>query len=1344
MKIYHYKIILFCLIILGSCTNKRYETTTKPFNYEPNITEDISFLDINAFAQDSLGYMWIATLGGLDRYNGYEFLHFSHQTSDSTSLLNDFVLSLLIDSSHNLWIGTSTGLNRYNYEKQCFEKYFSKYTVPIYSLFESYNGNIWVATPAGPGYIDKKKHSIAFLDLPQSVNLFWEDKAHHLWMGLNEETGLAYKKKEKWLYFNLPENRKVLCIYTDPQGKWWLGTNRGIIIFDPMTRSVAPPVIPTVENKLLNKVQINFIKEIEPLKLLIGTATEGFYYYDILSQKLLHNSPLRFNPQLSPQLHTYYADKQGNAWIGSYDKGFIIGNKHENNFNTNPILSNYFKDKFVTRIVEDSNKILWIATRYDGLYKYVQQQGIKKCIQFPEKGFLEDVYIDSKRRIWIAFEHQLLEGNITNDEVVSIDRQFNIDNVRVVKEDKQGNIWIGSWNGLYKLSINSADKTLQKVYTSNIPDICILHSGDILFSAYGKGIFLIKPNSTTIIPIKFPGKITPTTINCITIFEDTQQRIWIGSYGNGTLCCKGKTSISISTVTGLPNNNTLCFKEDLDGNIWMSTSHGISRISFVGNHPKMKNFFKTDGTLGDQFHEKAGCKTTDGRIFFAGNHGITFFNPSSIKPDNYAPNINIENFRIFNKSAQIGQKDSPLKKNILLTKQITLNHKQTTISLDYAGIDFLAPQKLTYKYRLEGFEEQWNYVGTFRRATYSNLPPGEYTFRVSAINGDGIESLHPATLKIIVKPAPWFTWQAWLFYILCTIGLTVFILKFLIKLRLNKQLAEMEHKERMREQDISQMKINFFTNISHELRTPLTLISAPLEKILSVQNDTNTPLLLNTISRNAHRLWQLVNQIMDFGKIENGTLRLHVQQIDIIALVRNIYETFIYIAERKKVSLSFHPHVTELKMWIDSDKIEKILYNLLSNAIKHTPKGKSIQINTRIIGTEDVIALYDGIQANKMCEYIEIEVKDEGDGIPPEKINDLFVRYRQIETKNGYKPDYSGNGIGLNYTKTLIEMHKGKIKATPQVPIGISFSFVLALGDIYTSEEKQNADDPFFIKPVIHPRATKKTLVQHQKKSKHSKYTILIAEDNPELLDFIAQLFEEKYNVIKTMDGQAAWQAIEAHTPDILISDIIMPGLSGYELCDKIKNNADYCQIPVVLLTSKTITDDKIKGLHHGADAYIGKPFATNELLLTIRNLLQYKENIRRYFATIGSQKNDQQDKPFHSADYIFLSKLNMLIESQLSNVDLNINDIASRLGMSRSVFYRKIKLLAKIPPNDFLRTYRLKRAAEMIEAQEGSLTEISERTGFNTYQYFSKVFKDHFGVSPKNYHPDSTAPNSS
>lgn len=1311
---------------------------------EPYLSADISFLDVNSFAQDSLGNMWMATLGGLNRYNGYEFEHFLHNSSDSTSLWHDFVFSLLIDSSQNFWVGTANGVSSFDVRTNRFRHYPGIIT-PVYSFFEDHQGQIWVATPSGPGIIDKEKTNVYFPFESRFVNLFWEDSSHRLWMGLNDEQGLAVRKDSlTWEYYTLPEKKSVTCIYSDPQGTWWLGTNAGIILFDPLSHTFKEPEISTPENEKLNRTQINFIKEIEPLTLLIGTTTEGFFYYDIISKELKHNTPARFNPFYSSQLHTCYINRQENVWIGTYDKGFVIGNKQSDCFNVDQVLSDKFAGKFVTRVLEDEKGYFWIATRYDGLYRYSPSGEFNKFenldIYPDKKEFLEVLFVDSRQNIWIAFETQLLVANVTNDGQMRIRNRFHMENVRTIKEDRKNNIWLGTWDGLFRISIEDGKVRSDKIHSSTISDICILDSGDILFSSFGQGVFEIKKHSSETRLLEFPSECIPITSTSITLFEDKWHHIWIGSYGNGAIYCNGGEYQIFSKENGLPSNNVLCFLEDLNGDIWMSTSHGISKLKYSSNNTNavITNFFKSDGTLGDQYHEKAGCRSADGRLFFAGNHGLTFFNPSTIVPNDHSPIINIEDLKIFHQSVRPAPRGSVLKENVAYTKEIVLNHTQTTISLDYAGIDFSAPHKLTYKYKLEGFDKQWNYVGDFRRATYSNLPPGKYIFYVSAINGDGIESTQPAKLQIKVKPAPWFSWQAWLCYFILLLGLVFYALRFWFNTKINRQLVEMEHNERMREKEVSKMKINFFTNISHELRTPLTLISAPLEKLYSTVNFDEVNLkLLDTVYRNVQRMLHLVNQLMDFVKMENGVLSLHVQQTDIIQILRHIYESFFYLAGRKNIKLLFDSHINEQQLWIDTDKIEKIMYNLLSNAIKHTPENGTVEVFTRLLTSEESMPKYTNHLQSGCNLFMEIIVSDTGPGVPEDKLQELFIRYRQINGSSGLNPDYSGSGIGLHYTKTLVETHKGEISARIKPERGMEFSFIIPVDDIYTENDKGEVKKDIFTidSPSTQPILKNKPEGLDPKK----RYSVLIAEDNVELMDFISDLLSREYKVVKAYTGDKALGLLQEESPDLILSDVLMPGISGYELCAQIKKSPELCHIPVVLLTAKTSMPDQIVGLESGANAYICKPFNADYLLLIIHNLLENKEVLRRYFSIPQKSINEPMPVTLNRYDQQFMDKLTNLLETTLSDPDLNIDYLARELGFSRTVFYRKIKGLTDLSPNDFLKNYRLKCAAEKIINDSTSLIEISEQTGFRSYSYFSKSFKKHFGVTPSDYSDRST-----
>ncbi len=1332
--------IKFLLILTNICIFLNLSNVVLSQEYVSSFPEkatQISNINIKAFCQDSLGDMWIATPHGLNRYNGYEFLQYFHDPLDSNSIGDDYVRTLFLDSSNRLWVGTTTGVDRYNFETNRFEHFCNGKNKPYYSVFsffEDHQKNIWVVTAPGAVIIDTVKCQLLCQESvgQKYVNLFWEDNSHRLWMGLYQGKGLAVQRdKNNWDYFSLPGDRSVHCRYQDQQGMWWLGTNEGIVLFDPVLQVFKNPPGPVKDDMLLNHTKVNFIKEVSPLKLLIGTDSQGLFLYDIPRRTLLHNELNQRTTALSSQLLSCYIDRDHNVWFGSFDKGFKVWNRCLDYFNSDKQLSDTFKDMFVDQIAEDAYGNLWVGTRYDGIFHYsssgkVTVYNTQNSDLFPNgENLIESIFVDSHDRIWIGLTNYLIVAKISRDGHLQKLETKNFKWVGFMTEDHSGNLWLGSFAGLYRIKMDDPGLNPELIKEGNTPYICILKSGDVLFSSFGNGIFLLHPNEK--IPVPFlPGDSVLTKRGCVSICEDAQHRIWVGSYRDGLLCVSPdrKRYHIFTKRQGLPSDDILRIEEGNHGDMWLSTSFGLSKLRMVDT--TFVNYFNGDGTLGNQFHEKAGLKHSDGRIFFAGNHGLTFFNPMVDMPAKFQPKVHLTDLKIFNQSVIPASSGSVLTQTLPYTRQITLNHHQTVISIDYTGIDFLYPNKLKYAYQLEGFDKNWNLVGNYRRATYSNLSPGKYLFKVKAINGDGIESQTPATLTIIVKPAPWFSLTAWIAYVLVTLTFIYLLFRLILNIIINRHKLETEHKELEREQQISEMKINFFTNISHELRTPLTLISAPLEQLSSLKRlDDNSEYLLNTASRNIHSMLRLINQLLDFRKMESGMLDLQVQQTDAIQFIRNIQNAFLYSAIGKQVTVDFVPHVSNLPVWIDTDMVEKILHNLLSNALKFTPQKGKVQIITRTLGQEEAFQKYQ----IKDYTYLEIIVTDTGPGIPENKLHELFVRYRQINGASGRKPDYGGTGIGLHYTKQLVKTHRGNIQAKNRQEGGIAFSFVLPIGDIYSEPEKLAVSDnlPFLMNVPSQPE---------EKKFEENKngYTILVVEDNAELIGFIRNLLKNRYVLIEAMDGNTAWSIVQSNSPDLILSDVLMPGLSGYELCKQVKQHPEFSHIPVILLTAKSTISDQLEGLELGADAYICKPFHVEYLLLTIRNLFVNRTRLQQYFSI--PQTPDQTILPLvlNKHDQMFMDKLTQILEQELANPNLNIDRLARDMGFSRTGFYRKIKGLSDMSPNDFLRSYRLRRAAEMIRENSLSLNEIACYTGFNYYPYFSKSFKNQFGVSPKDY----------
>lgn len=1272
--------------------------------------DNLSHLCVRAFAQDSLGNMWIGTLAGLDKYNGYEFEYFQHNPVDSCSISSDFVFSLLMDGD-NLLIGTGMGVDCRNVRTGRISRIPGP-TCPVYRLFKDHTGNIRIASVDGLGLLDKASGEISYRSDWGEINNMWEDSYGRLWLGTLK--GLALEDGSA--RYSLPGDRQVFCCHTISEETWWLGTDKGIVLFNPVTGHSSLPDNLIPASSPLQKGRINFITEVAPSKLLIGTAIAGVWQYDLVTHSLENSHCDRFNPNNASEITCCYKDSQGNTWIGSYEKGFVITGKQSDYFNENAALSAPLDDKFVTRVVEDDSGTLWIADRYGYLYSYSPSEGFRNIdlggVKPAGGDYLECIFIDSKGRFWLAFEKSLCLATVRSGRAYKL-TSFPLDHVRSIREDAGGSIWMGAWSGLYiygptarepeKININPA---------LNITDILPMDNGEIWYSAHGWTVFKMKDGLVS--GLDLPEEDRDVGRYCITMKRDSKNRIWLGSYGNGMLCLDGGNVVRINAEDGLPDSNILSFQEDLSGNIWVSTFHGIARIDL----PKGDSTAMILSFPGRQYHEKSGCRTASGQIFFGGNHGLTFFDPKSFASGHPAPTIHLEDLKIWGQSVQPSDEGSVLKQDIAYTDRISLNHKQRSFSLDFAGNDFFSSNNLTYKYRLTGFDKDWVDAGTYRRASYSNLRPGDYTFEAVAIGEDGTQSPKPARLQIHIKQVPWFSWWAILAYLLLLSAIAWVLIRSAMHARLAREHAEMERKEKEREKEMSQMKTIFFTNISHELRTPLTLISAPLEKLMAKPDlDAETSTLLEGMHRNSSRMLMLINQLMDFTKIENGVYSLGVRYADIIGILKDTVASFSFLAEKRGINLLFSPHEASHMLWTDEDKIVKIMDNLLSNALKHTPEGGTVEVRTAFLKEAPQYGLEpdDG--------YLEVSVLDTGCGVPADQLDQLFVRYRQIE---GSRPDYSGNGIGLHYTLNMVEKHHGKIVANLRPTGGMAFSFVLPQGDVYSDGEKVIGN--LSATSVAAPAAADITT------EKPEAHTLMVVEDNAELREFLVGLLGGEYRVLQAPDGDKAWEILQHNHTDLVISDVIMPGISGYELCAKIKESTLLCYLPVILLTAKTSHQEQMEGLESGADAYICKPFHADLLMMTIRNLLRAKDVMRQYFSQPGVSRENIIDVDMPASDKPFLDKLTAIMAANLSNPDLNIDMLAREMGFSRTAFYLKVKRLTSTAPNDLVRNYRFKAAAEAIKASQESLSDIAERTGFGSYSYFSKAFKKHFGISPKEY----------
>ena len=699
-------------------------------------------------------------------------------------------------------------------------------------------------------------------------------------------------------------------------------------------------------------------------------------------------------------------------------------------------------------------------------------------------------------------------------------------------------------------------------------------------------------------------------------------------------------------------------------------------------------------------------------MYFASSKGFIRFHPDSIKINQFIPPVVITSFKIFNKEAILDT-------TISIKRIINLPYSENNISFEFASLDYTSPAKNQYAYKLEGFDKDWTYCGTRRNVSYTNLDYGSYLFRVKGSNSEGVWNETGASISIIITPPWWRTWWAYSSYILIfSFSLYVIRRYEMNRLRL-KDKVKMDEAVLKEREEMDKMKSNFFANISHEFRTPLTLILGPIKQISERLKDNKTKNELNIAYNNAGKLLRLVNQLLDLSKVESGNMKLQAVPQNIVSVIKVLIISFSPYAERKKIKLKFDSTEEEIIAYIDKEKIEKIVTNILSNAFKFTPEGGIIEL-----------------KLSNNLEYVNISIRDTGIGIPKEKISKIFDRFYQVDETN--KKEYEGTGIGLALSKELIELHKGKIKIESTEGEGSIFTISISLSKkLYTEEEicnsvKSNKVDTDLIPESRFFEATKKEKIDANMIIETEQPILLLVEDNSDVRSYIRENLEKEYTVLEAVDGEDGLKKSIEHIPDLIISDIMMPKMDGFQLCKKLKTDERTSHIPVILLTAKAAIQDKIEGFETGADEYIMKPFEPDELKARIKNLIEQRKRIHEHFKKHGLI--ELEESKITSADKKFLKKVFDTVTKNMSNPSFNVETLSELIAVSRSVLHKKVVSLIGEPPVELIRRIRVTRGAELIEKKYGNISEIALEVGFNNPAHFSEYFKMQFGVTPSQY----------
>ncbi|MCC8018484.1 MAG: response regulator [Rikenellaceae bacterium] len=1326
-------------------------------NYIPD--GNIPNRHINAFAQTVDGYMWIGTAKGLCRYNGYEYIHFFHDRDDENSLPSDLITALLVDGSGDLWIATDKGVCRYNPSSGSFDRV--GYRDPaLRASFEEgfleFDGRLLVCGNNGVKEIYRQELVMDVIGGTEGfiVQTMIADEYSQLWIGGRNGQGIYHLDKNlgSIVPAATPAGLDIMCSYRTRTGEIWFGSNQGVVALEPWSNRLKRCELNERYAEVVSRLQITFFHETDPDNLLIGTQNDGLFLYNFRTGAF--GPADRPDPGNDPSCHytVCFRDRDGNLWLGTFDKGYTVELDAARKFNGNAALNRFTEGKFVTCLAEDPGGNLWIGTRYHGLIWFDTENG--RSVNYDKLNFapfreayshfVQSILVDSSGRLWLGFDKYILMATVDGGAIRSFKVYDMLSDIVTLAEDGQGRIWAGSsTDGIYIFPEGSPPEPFRLPLPgtwNNITRIIALRSGEMLFSAYDDGLYLARPGTFEIRPFPTVAGLERFTERAIFLYENDDSELWIGTYGRGAARYETSSGTfrAFSTDTGLPGNDVIAITEDARGTVWMSTSQGITR--YDATNDKIFNYFEYDGTGGNQFHEKAVLRSAYGQIYFGGNHGLTYFDPSEVTGAAKRLEVVLEDLKILNRSVRPGDADGVLGKHISHTSSITLKHRQNVFSIDYCAIDFGTSQKIKYAYRLQGFDEEWNYVNGYRRATYSNLSPGRYLFEVRAQNTDGTWGDGATTLAVRVVAAPWLSTAAVMAYFIIGLALMLLYLRIYTNTRIGRERLAILQKERLYEQELAEMKIRFFTNISHELRTPVSMIYGPIKELVAGNpEEPRRGKLLGLIDRNTGKLLRLLDQLMDFAKIESDTMSLAVSLTDPLAIAQELIQNYSYFALEKNIEVRLVASPSLRPGYIDGDKLGKIVGNLLSNALKYTPSGGNVLIEMAV--EESLPEEFGLATVQGSCLYVR--VSDTGIGIKEEEMPDLFTRYMRLGRDNVLSKNIPGQGIGLHYVKTLTDVHKGYISAQRRDGGGMVFSFALPCDKGYYSDGEFAAEES-------NPHAdfgAAETVTEHSVGSDTQSVepelpTILIAEDNCQLREFLRSIFDEAYRVLEAPDGAAALDICRRDRVDLVISDVLMPRMDGYNFCSAVKNDPDLCHIPVVMLTAKTLEDDHIAGYKSGADAYINKPFNPEILRMSVANMFLNIERLKKMMlrapgppGDTGTGAGEGPGKmPLNELDMKFFGKLYKLIDDNLSDVNLNINAIAKEMAFSRTSFYRKIKFLTGESPLDFVRVYKLNKAAELLKTGSYSVAEIVDMLGFGTHSHFSLCFKKQFGVSPKDY----------
>lgn len=1335
----------------------------------------------NAIIQDSKGFIWVGTWNGLNKYDGYSCEVFKPSYHDTTTLSNREVLALLEDHTGDIWIGTTAGLNRFNPATRSLKRY--EFQNRIISLFEDSQHVIWVGTWNGGLYkLNPQSGDMEHYLTTEVISDIHEDSRNNLWVAsysglinLDRNTGGYARYLHDQDSKNSISSSTVTQLAESAEGDMWVGTWGGglnKVISHPDKDSTqfihykSHASAGSLSSDVIYRLHYDSYGN-----LWVGTWDAGL---NLLDNKQQHvpSEKAQFVTYLSDLSDPYsisgnnisalFVDRTGMLWAGAatIDRANVI-NTGVKRYKTSFLSNGLFSENPV-RSFADEDDCLWVGSSAKlELYKLEDDQ-FKRVKEFSKPSYFHNgnEYLSSSLLaititddgLWIGTEDAGLvfyPGKVSSSSSLKDFRFYNRDTEPALPGDKVSNVvqskkypgvmWVGTMqNGFAKLSYKKGTVEIESFRAGQ--DETSLSDNNIrsvVEDRYGKvwigtqnGINCFDPLSNSFKKF-FHSRSDSTSINenvINIIFEDRVSNLWVGTNSGlnkikrsdaGTVDEK----IAFKTYPKIPslrNEIISNILEDDSLNLWLGLYSGLVKFDIA--EEKIEKEFQTNEYEHVVIERNASLKAIDGTFFLGGANGFISFNPDSLYQNSGPPNVCITDVQIFNSSLDLIKKsgtDDATKLAIPYRKTIDLSYEDKVITFVFSSMDYKDPSKNEYAYLLDGFDTQWNEVGARNSATYTNLAPGEYTFKVKAANSDGIWNEIPAEVGITIRPPWWSSNLAFFFYMLLFIGLLYFFKQYsLIEVR-EKGRIEIEHLKNEKEHDLNELKSKFFTNITHEFRTPLTLIVGPAEELQ--KRDDVSPFAkkqADLIQRNAQRLLRLVNQLMEFRTIEKEKTQIFLQKCDIYGLLDDLYSSFKSMAESRNIEFSLIRQRAEIVANVDFDKYERVMFNILSNAFKYCEDGGKITIRA-------------GIETIKDIETLVVEIEDTGIGIASENYERIFDRFFQANQI----PTQSTGGIGLFLSKNYIDLHGGSIELESELGQGSCFKVMVPVQG-QSAELSNNAA----LRPTEIVLETVTPATQGQESPvlegagavDHSKTHVLIVEDDSELNEFIVAGLSPDFNVEGTFNGREGLDMARKLNPDIIITDIMMPEMDGFTMCKLLRKDLATSHIPVVFLTAKTMFEDEVEGLKIGAVDYISKPFNLVSLKLKIQNILENKQNVQDRFRTV------QLTEPMHielsSLDDTFLKDAVSAVNKFLDDPTFDVEKFSDVIGVSPNQVYRKIKALTGQTAKEFIRNQRLKTAATLLLQKKRTISEIIYMVGFSSPSYFTRCFKEYYGCTPKEY----------